>query len=87
MRSDSMSVVDGEPKACGIENLRIADGFVMPRATMGTAGHALAAPIIARQRRSAVLGSQVRGIVKVAPSCCISEKRFATPQCSVILPF
>jgi hypothetical protein len=21
------------------------------------------------------------------PSCCIREKRFATPQCSVILPF
>jgi choline dehydrogenase len=31
----AMSVVDGSLKVCGIENVRIADGSVMPRVTTG----------------------------------------------------
>jgi pimeloyl-ACP methyl ester carboxylesterase len=31
MGRDSMSVVDGQLKVYGIENLRIADGSIMPR--------------------------------------------------------
>ena len=35
MGSDSMSVVDAKLKVYGIESLRIADGFIMPRVTTG----------------------------------------------------
>ena len=35
MGRDSMSVVDGQLKVYGIDNLRIADGSVMPRVTTG----------------------------------------------------
>jgi choline dehydrogenase len=35
MGRDSMSVVDGNLKVYGIENLRIADGSIMPRVTTG----------------------------------------------------
>jgi choline dehydrogenase len=35
MGQDSMSVVDGALKVCGIERLRIADGSIMPRVTTG----------------------------------------------------
>jgi choline dehydrogenase len=35
MGRDPMSVVDGQLKVYGIENLRIADGSIMPRVTTG----------------------------------------------------
>src|SRR5215472_7785223 len=35
MGRDNMSVVDGNLKVYGIENLRIADGSIMPRVTIG----------------------------------------------------
>jgi choline dehydrogenase-like flavoprotein len=35
MGRDSMSVVDGKLKVYGIDNLRIADGSIMPRITTG----------------------------------------------------
>jgi choline dehydrogenase len=35
MGRDAMSVVDGDLKVYGIENLRIADGSIMPRVTTG----------------------------------------------------
>jgi choline dehydrogenase len=35
MGRDSMSVVDGKLKVYGIDNLRIADGSIMPRVTTG----------------------------------------------------
>ena len=35
MGRDSMSVVDAHLKVYGIENLRIADGSIMPRVTTG----------------------------------------------------
>jgi choline dehydrogenase-like flavoprotein len=35
MGQDAMSMVDGNLKVYGIENLRIADGSIMPRVTTG----------------------------------------------------
>jgi choline dehydrogenase len=35
MGTDSMSVVDGTLKTYGVQNLRIADGSIMPRVTTG----------------------------------------------------
>jgi choline dehydrogenase len=35
MGCDPLSVVDGRLKVYGIENLRIADGSIMPRVTTG----------------------------------------------------
>ena len=35
MGRDSMSVVDGKLKIYGIEDLRLADGSIMPRITTG----------------------------------------------------
>jgi choline dehydrogenase len=35
MGRDSMSVVDGKLNVYGIDNLRIADGSIMPRVTTG----------------------------------------------------
>jgi choline dehydrogenase-like flavoprotein len=35
MGRDAMSVVDGNLKVYGVENLRIADGSIMPRVTTG----------------------------------------------------
>jgi choline dehydrogenase len=35
MGRDSMSVVDGNLKVYGVDNLRIADGSIMPRVTTG----------------------------------------------------
>ena len=35
MGRDSMSVVDAQLKVYGIENLRVADGSIMPRVTTG----------------------------------------------------
>ena len=35
MGRDSTSVVDGNLKVYGIENLRVADGSIMPRVTTG----------------------------------------------------
>jgi choline dehydrogenase len=35
MGRDSMSVVDAKLKVYGIENLRVADGSIMPRVTTG----------------------------------------------------
>jgi choline dehydrogenase len=35
MGRDSMSVVDGNLRVYGIDNLRIADGSIMPRVTTG----------------------------------------------------
>jgi choline dehydrogenase len=35
---DAMSAVDGSLRAYGVERLRIADGSVMPRVTVGKSG-------------------------------------------------
>jgi choline dehydrogenase-like flavoprotein len=52
MGRDSMSVVDGQLKVNGIENLRIADGSIMPRVTTG---NTMAPCIIIGERASEIL--------------------------------
>jgi choline dehydrogenase len=55
MGRDSMSVVDGQLKVYGIENLRIADGSIMPRITTGNT----MAPCV-------VIGERAGEILKIA---------------------
>jgi choline dehydrogenase len=52
MGRDAMSVVDGNLKVYGIENLRIADGSIMPRVTTG---NTMAPCIIIGERASDIL--------------------------------
>jgi choline dehydrogenase len=52
MGRDSMSVVDGNLKVYGIENLRIADGSIMPRVTTG---NTMAPCIIIGERAGEIL--------------------------------
>jgi choline dehydrogenase len=52
MGRDSMSVVDGKLKVYGIENLRIADGSIMPRVT---AGNTMAPCVIIGERAAELL--------------------------------
>jgi choline dehydrogenase len=52
MGRDSMSVVDGGLKVCGIENLRIADGSILPRVITG---NTMAACVIIGERASELL--------------------------------
>jgi choline dehydrogenase len=62
MGRDSMSVVDGQLKVYGIENLRIADGSIMPRVTTGNT----MAPCIIIGERAAEL---VRATHSLSGSC------------------
>jgi len=61
MGRDSMSVVDGQLKVYAIENLRIADGSIMPRVTTGNT----MAPciIIGERARNPPGGTQTASIV------------------------
>jgi choline dehydrogenase len=52
MGRDSMSVVDRQLKVYGIENLRIADGSIMPRVTTG---NTMAPCIIIGERAAEIL--------------------------------
>jgi choline dehydrogenase len=52
MGRDSMSVVDAGLKVYGIENLRIADGSIMPRVTTG---NTMAPCVIIGERASEIL--------------------------------
>jgi choline dehydrogenase len=52
MGRDSMSVVDGKLKVHGIDNLRIADGSIMPRVTTG---NTMAPCVIIGERASEML--------------------------------
>ncbi len=65
MGRDSMSVVNAQLKVYGIENLRIADGSILPRVTTG---NTMAACIIIGERAARGLAerTQVRDIVGVA---------------------
>ena len=54
MGRDSMSVVDGQLKVYGIENLRIADGSIMPRVTTG---NTMAACMVIGERAAQALRS------------------------------
>jgi choline dehydrogenase len=57
MGRDSMSVVDGHLKVYGIENLRIADGSIMPRVTTG---NTMAPCIIIGERAAEALRNEHR---------------------------
>jgi choline dehydrogenase len=57
MGSDSMSVVDAKLKVYGIENLRIADGSIMPRVTTG---NTMAPCVIIGERAAEILKTQHR---------------------------
>jgi len=55
MGRDAMSVIDGNLKVYGIENLRIADGSIMPRVTTGST---MAPCIIISERAAEVLRTE-----------------------------
>jgi choline dehydrogenase len=57
MGRDSMSVVDGQVKVYGIENLRIADGSIMPRVTTG---NTMAPCVVIGERSAEALRSDHR---------------------------
>jgi choline dehydrogenase len=52
MGRDEMSVVDGRLKVYGVDNLRIADGSIMPRVT---SGNAMAPCVIIGERAAEIL--------------------------------
>ena len=55
MGQDAMSVVDGSLKVCGIEQLRIADGSIMPRVTTG---NTMAPCVIIGERAAEILKAE-----------------------------
>jgi len=57
MGRDSMSVVDSQLKVYGIENLRIADGSIMPRVTTG---NTMAPCVVIGERAADVLRNRYR---------------------------
>jgi choline dehydrogenase len=57
MGQDAMSVVDAELKVYGIENLRIADGSIMPRVTTG---NTMAPCVVIGERAAEMLTSRHR---------------------------
>ena len=57
MGRDSMSVVDAELKVYGIDNLRIADGSIMPRVTTG---NTMAPCVVIGERAAEVLRNDDR---------------------------
>jgi choline dehydrogenase len=52
MGRDSMSVVDGNLRVYGIDNLRIADGSIIPRVTTG---NTMAPCVIIGERAAEIL--------------------------------
>jgi choline dehydrogenase len=55
MGRDSMFVVDGYLKAYGVDNLRIADGSIMPRVTTG---NTMAPCVIIGERAAEILRTE-----------------------------
>src|SRR5215831_3961053 len=55
MGRDEMSVVDGDLKVHGIDNLRIADGSIMPRVTTG---NTMAPCVVVGERAAEIIWSQ-----------------------------
>jgi choline dehydrogenase len=64
MGRDSMSVVDGSLKVYGIDNLRIADGSIMPRVTTG---NTMAPCVIIGERAGEILATahKLSGVVEM----------------------
>jgi choline dehydrogenase len=69
MGRDEMSVVDGDLKVYGIDNLRIADGSVMPRVTTG---NTMAPCVIVGERAAEIIGTQH----KIAATSVSQGERF-----------
>jgi len=66
MGRDEMSVVDGDLKVYGIDNLRIADGSIMPRVTTG---NTMAPCVIVGERAGEILQDEYQiGTVSVSRS-------------------
>ena len=57
MGRDAMAVVDGKLKVYGIDNLRIADGSIMPRVTTG---NTMAPCVIIGERAAEVLRTEYK---------------------------
>ena len=57
MGRDDMSVVDGNLKVYGIENLRVADGSIMPRVTIG---NTMAPCVIIGERAAEILRAEYK---------------------------
>jgi choline dehydrogenase len=57
MGRDSMSVVDGRLKVYGIDNLRIADGSIMPRVTTG---NTMAPCVVIGERAAEILKAEYK---------------------------
>jgi choline dehydrogenase len=57
MGRDSMSVVDGNLKVYGIDNLRIADGSIMPRVTTG---NTMAPCVVIGERAAEILKAEYK---------------------------
>jgi len=57
MGRDDMSVVDGNLKVYGIENLRISDGSIMPRVTIG---NTMAPCVIIGERAAEILRAEYK---------------------------
>jgi choline dehydrogenase len=55
MGRDAMSVVDGNLKVYGIDNLRVADGSIMPRVTTG---NTMAPCVIIGERAAEIIRNQ-----------------------------
>jgi choline dehydrogenase len=72
MGRDSMSVVDGQLKVYGIENLRIADGSIMPRVTTG---NTMAACIIIGERAAETLRNEHRLETASASHSALTEAK------------
>jgi choline dehydrogenase len=66
MGRDEMSVVDGDLKVYGIDNLRIADGSIMPRVTTG---NTMAPCVIVGERAAEIIrGEHQIGTLSVSRS-------------------
>jgi choline dehydrogenase len=57
MRNDSTSVVDGRLEVDGVENLRVADGSIMPRLTTA---NTMAPGVVIGERAAELLTSEHR---------------------------
>ena len=70
MGRDELSVVDNDLKVYGIDNLRIADGSIMPRVTTG---NTMAPCVIVGERAAEIIrGEHQIGTVSVSRS----DRRF-----------
>jgi len=66
MGRDAMSVVDGNLKVYGVDNLRIADGSIMPRVTTG---NTMAPCVIVGERAAEIIRDEHQiGMVSVSRS-------------------